>query len=401
MRIFVVGAGQVGIDDRRGAPRRARRDRDRPRRGRAWPRSSHRFDVRRSRATERAGACSRRRASRRRPRHRVHVARRGRTSSRRSSRQRSAPEARTSSRTTDVEYLEVWRERAARRRLHGLVGARDGATPSRASSASPPRGRPTSSPTARCRSSSSTSSTGVRRREVVGRPLREARIPRRLEGRGIIRGDRTILPRGDAVDPGRRPRHRHRLAAGGARVERAPRRGRSASTTSSSSAAGESAWRSRACCSTQGSPRAPDRGRPERARAVAEELPGRARLQRDGHRPGVPRARAASLRRERGGLRDARRREEPLRGDPREAARRRGSRSRSSTTRARRRSSSARGDRRRRQPAARHRRGDRPLRPRPAHAAGRDARGRPLRGPRHHRAPGERARRPVASASCR
>ena len=59
------------------------------------------------------------------------------------------------------------------------------------------------------------------------------------------------------------------------------------------------------------------------------------------------------------------------------------------------------GGRRGRRPALAHRRGDRPLRARPAHAAGGDARGRPLRGAGHRRADRERARRTARSASCR
>ena len=50
------------------------------------------------------------------------------------------------------------------------------------------------------------------------------------------------------------------------------------------------------------------------------------------------------------------------------------------------------GHRHHRQPAPDHGRGDRPLRPRPAHAAGRDARRRPLRGARHHDPSRERVR---------
>ena len=53
------------------------------------------------------------------------------------------------------------------------------------------------------------------------------------------------------------------------------------------------------------------------------------------------------------------------------------------------------------QPEAGDRRGDRPLRPRPPHPAGGDARGRPLRGARRHR-PGGRASSPTSpSATCR
>ncbi len=53
------------------------------------------------------------------------------------------------------------------------------------------------------------------------------------------------------------------------------------------------------------------------------------------------------------------------------------------------------------QPAPGDGRGDRALRPRPADAAGRDARGRPLRGARHHDEPRERVRRARRSATCR
>ena len=115
-----------------------------------------------------------------------------------------APNARTIARTTDVEYLEVWHEREldvdfivsseletahAVSRLIGIPAARqtdvfaDGQVqmvefevPAKAT-------------------------TG----DVVGRPLREARIPRDAKVAGIIRGDRMILPRGDVtIEPGDR-----------------------------------------------------------------------------------------------------------------------------------------------------------------------------------------------------
>jgi trk system potassium uptake protein TrkA len=114
-----------------------------------------------------------------------------------------APNAKTIARTTNVEYLEVWHERAldidfivsseletahAVSRLIGIPAARqtdvfaDGQVqmvefdvPKDAQS------------------------------EVLGRPLREARIPRDAKVAGIIRGDRMILPRGDvAIERGDR-----------------------------------------------------------------------------------------------------------------------------------------------------------------------------------------------------
>jgi trk system potassium uptake protein len=114
------------------------------------------------------------------------------------------PEAKTVARTTDVEYLEVWHERQldvdlivsseletayAVSRLIGIPAARqtdvfaDGQV--EMVEFDVPEGGSGS--------------------EVVGRPLREARIPRDAKVAGIIRADRMILPRGDvSIEPGDR-----------------------------------------------------------------------------------------------------------------------------------------------------------------------------------------------------
>jgi len=109
-----------------------------------------------------------------------------------------APEAKTVARTTDVEYLEIWRERQldldlivsseqetahAVSRLIGIPAARqtdvfaDGQV-EMVEFDVPDEVGPT---------------------EVVGKQLREARIPRDAKVAGVIRGDRVILPRGDVT----------------------------------------------------------------------------------------------------------------------------------------------------------------------------------------------------------
>ena len=109
-----------------------------------------------------------------------------------------APETRTIVRTTNEEYLEVWRERQldvdfmvsseletanAVARIIGLPAARhtdvfaDGQVQIVEFDVEPESARD----------------------GVVGRPLREARIPRDSKVAGIIRGDRMIIPRGDQV----------------------------------------------------------------------------------------------------------------------------------------------------------------------------------------------------------
>jgi trk system potassium uptake protein TrkA len=109
-----------------------------------------------------------------------------------------APDAKTVARTTDVEYLEVWRERQldvdlivsseqetahAVSRLIGIPAARqtDVFAEGQVEMVEfdvPEEAKPS---------------------EVVGKQLREARIPRDAKVAGIIRGDRVILPRGDVT----------------------------------------------------------------------------------------------------------------------------------------------------------------------------------------------------------
>ena len=83
---------------------------------------------------------------------------------------------------------------------------------------------------------------------VVDRPLREAKLPDDSRVFGIIRGRHPDAAARRRDDPRRRPDRRDRLADGGTRVgEPARRRERRPSRTSSSSAAARSAPRSRAC----------------------------------------------------------------------------------------------------------------------------------------------------------
>jgi trk system potassium uptake protein len=115
-----------------------------------------------------------------------------------------APNARTIARTTEVEYLEVWQERQldvdfivssevetahAVSRLIGIPAARQTDIFAEGQVQMVEFEVP----------------HGGKANDVVGRPLREARIPRDAKVAGIIRGDRTILPRGDiAIEPGDR-----------------------------------------------------------------------------------------------------------------------------------------------------------------------------------------------------
>jgi trk system potassium uptake protein TrkA len=112
-----------------------------------------------------------------------------------------APNARTIARTTDIEYLEVWHERQldidfivsseletahAVSRLIGIPAARQTDVFAEGQVQMVEFEVPIS--------------TG--QSDVIGRPLREARIPRDAKVAGIIRGDRMILPRGDiAIEP--------------------------------------------------------------------------------------------------------------------------------------------------------------------------------------------------------
>jgi trk system potassium uptake protein TrkA len=115
-----------------------------------------------------------------------------------------APKAKTIARTTEAEYLEVWHERQldvdfiisseletahAVSRLIGIPAARQTDVFAEGQVQMVEFDVPYEAPTG----------------DVVGRPLREARIPRDAKVAGIIRGDRMILPRGDvAIERGDR-----------------------------------------------------------------------------------------------------------------------------------------------------------------------------------------------------
>ena len=115
-----------------------------------------------------------------------------------------APEAKTVARTTDVEYLEVWHERQldvdlivsseletayAVSRLIGIPAARQTDVFAEGQVEMVEFDVPAE----------------AAHSDVIGRPLREARIPRDAKVAGIIRGERMILPRGDvAIEPGDR-----------------------------------------------------------------------------------------------------------------------------------------------------------------------------------------------------
>jgi trk system potassium uptake protein TrkA len=115
-----------------------------------------------------------------------------------------APKARTIARTTEAEYLEVWHERQldvdfivsseletahAVTRLIGIPAARQTDVFAQGQVQMVEFNVPEE----------------IKDNQVVGRPLREARIPLDAKVAAIIRGDRMILPRGDVViEPGDR-----------------------------------------------------------------------------------------------------------------------------------------------------------------------------------------------------
>ena len=208
-----------------------------------------------------------------------------------------------------------------------------------------------------------------------------------------------MLPRGDDDDPaGDRivvigsPK-----AATGLGRLLAP--GRRRSGTSSIFGAGRVGLRDRPCAARAGHRRADDRGRTASGRGASPRSSRRHACTTRRARPRLPRARAHRPGAGRD-LRDARGREEPVRRHARTRTRRplhdrdrprSRSRGRSTSTRGSTSRSTRGGDGR----------GDRPLRARPAYPAGRDDRGQPLRGARHHDAAVERVRRAQRSATCR
>jgi trk system potassium uptake protein TrkA len=127
-----------------------------------------------------------------------------------------APRAKTIARTTDVEYLEVWHEREldvdfivsseletahAVTRLIGIPAARQTDVFAEGQVQmvefdvpAEPQGDVGSKPLMEA-----APQAAKRTHDVIGVPLRDARIPRDAKVAGIIRGDRVILPRGDVT----------------------------------------------------------------------------------------------------------------------------------------------------------------------------------------------------------
>ncbi len=221
--------------------------------------------------------------------------------------------------------------------------------------------------------------------DVVGRPLRDAGIPPDSKVAAIIRGDRDAPARRRRRDPAR---------ATGSSSSARPQ---AAQAWSALLAPGEGKVRDVVIYGAgrvgtaiarvlleQGIDVRLVEASAERARVVAEAPAGRARLPRDRGRPRLHRARADRAD-GRGDLRDARRREEPLRRIARRGARR------AVHDRHRARGGLGPGvragrDRRLGEPARRDGRGDHPLRARSADEAGHASRGQPVRGPRRHAA---------------
>ena len=205
---------------------------------------------------------------------------------------REAEGATTVIRTSSAEYVDALARGAARRRLRRLVRARDGIRDQPHPSACRPPARRTSSPTARCRSASSTSTDDAspRRRSAV--PLRDAPIPRTRRSRRSSAATRrsspaatTTIRAATASSSSARPRG----ARAGARScgRRAAR-----CATSSSTAPAASARRSPRVLLSQGISvrmiEAVARAGAPRRRGAPEG----AGLPRDRVRPGLPRARA-------------------------------------------------------------------------------------------------------------
>jgi trk system potassium uptake protein TrkA len=232
---------------------------------------------------------------------------------------------------------------------------------------------------------------------LIGCALREAEIPEQSKVVGLIRGDRMIVPSGDAqILPGDRvvviaapdsARTWCRVAAEGAeQVDDVVIFGAGRMGTTIARVLLERDLRVRLVDAQR-----------ERVREAAETLPGVRAFHAHAFdadfldRERIGRATAAvfastTTRR----TSSAHPRQEPRRpADDRAGPRSR----RHRRLRARRRG-------RRDQPPPGDGRGDGPVRPRPPHPADRDARGRPLRDPRPHRAPDSPARRQARSATC-
>ena len=110
--------------------------------------------------------------------------------------------------------------------------------------------------------------------DVLGAPLREARIPADSRIAGIVRARRAHPSRRRRGAPSGRPGDRDRLAGGGARVERDDGAATTIRSTTSSSTGREDRRGDRAPAARAGHPRAAGRaGTATRAREVGEALP--------------------------------------------------------------------------------------------------------------------------------
>ena len=114
-----------------------------------------------------------------------------------------APNAKTVARTTDVEYLEVWHERELDVDL--IVSSEYETAHAVARLIGTPAARQTDVFAEGQVQMVEFDVPEDAKGDVVGRPLREARLPADAKVAGIIRGERVILPRGDiAIEGGDR-----------------------------------------------------------------------------------------------------------------------------------------------------------------------------------------------------
>ena len=296
MRIFVIGAGQVGLDDRRGASRRARRDGVRHR-----PCAADRSVVslrRRDRRGQRRqpGDPPRRGHRARGPRHRVHVAGRA---------EHHRRDARSKARASA-------RRRSSARRTSSTSSSGESASWTSTSSSRPSSKRRTRSrrtigvPAARQTDVFAEGQVQIvefdveeaRARTWSGPPLKEAKIPPDSKVASIIRDGGLILPRGvESIRVGDRI-----VVIGSPAAARAwsslmtPGGGRSVDDVVIYGA-GRAGLAIARMLLGQGIGVRLVEPSASRARLVAEELSERARLRGDGARSGLPRARAHRTRR--------------------------------------------------------------------------------------------------------
>jgi trk system potassium uptake protein len=114
-----------------------------------------------------------------------------------------APQVQTIVRTTNVEYLEIWRERELE--IDFMVSSELEAANAVAGLVGIPAARQTDVFAGGLVQMVEFDVEVEGRNDVVGVPLREARVPDESKVASIIRGDRVIVPRGDeAIQPGDR-----------------------------------------------------------------------------------------------------------------------------------------------------------------------------------------------------